>query len=219
MKEIESYLTTFAEELGKESYSIVNAGVNTLIKTKGEIASYTIDCYMNSRFNIRLEDFTYEQEQLSSGQKKIFYESVDRKQLNYLFELLDKTRVSTYDLHAKILAKLYTKLILNKKLSYFESNLLSHIDILNEDDITSFYSFLLPIEFIHKEERVPFKIDSFEKESTFRKCIQLGLLKAVEAGSLDFQNAPILSDKTVHLTDFSFDFFKILKEIKDSNGF
>ncbi|NVJ54667.1 MAG: hypothetical protein HWD90_13340 [Campylobacteraceae bacterium] len=51
---IENYLISFGEELGKEGYK---AGVNTFCKAKGEMAAYTIDNYMNARFEIRLEDF------------------------------------------------------------------------------------------------------------------------------------------------------------------
>ena len=135
---IEKYLITFGDELGKESYSIVKAGVNTLFKAKGELAAYTIDNYMNTRFNIRIEDFAYEQDKLSENQKKNFYDNITYKQLNYLFELLDKARTSTYDLHSKILSKLYLNLLKNGDLNYIECTLISNIHSLVEFDFLIF---------------------------------------------------------------------------------
>ena len=127
MKQIENFLIAFGEEFGKELYCITSATVNTLIKVNGDIAAYTIDRYKNARFNVRLEDFTFEENQLSSEAKKNFYENITYKQLNYLFELFDKARNSTYDLHAKILSKIYSNLLKKGALSYQESALLSNL--------------------------------------------------------------------------------------------
>jgi len=169
---IDDYLIAFGEELGKEGYSIVKAGLNTFYKAKGEIAAYTIDTYMNIRFEIRLEDFTYEQERLSKEQKESFYENINARQLNFLFELLEKARTSTYDLHAKILARLYSNLILNGNLDYHESTFLANISILNDEDIYTIYNFLKNKKDVDDFNKiVMFKVSNFQDLNTYNKCL------------------------------------------------
>ncbi len=58
------YIIKFGEEIGKQNYSIVKAGVYWLYKAKGEIFSQAVNTYLNTRFEIRLEDFVYEQEKI-----------------------------------------------------------------------------------------------------------------------------------------------------------
>ena len=142
MSNITEYLEDFAKELGKEGYSIIKAGVKTFYKSIGELAAYTIDNYMNTRFEIRLEDFAFEQDNLRKDQKEYFYKNIDAKQLNFLFELLDKARISAYDLHAKILSKIFANLIKNGELNYYESALLANISSLNEVDFIALHKAL-----------------------------------------------------------------------------
>lgn len=145
MSNITEYLEDFAKELGKEGYSIIKAGVKTFYKSIGELAAYTIDNYMNTRFEIRLEDFAFEQDNLRKDQKEYFYKNIDAKQLNFLFELLDKARISAYDLHAKILSKIFANLIKNGELNYYESALLANISSLNEVDFIALHKALKKI--------------------------------------------------------------------------
>lgn len=142
MDRITNYVVDFTEELSKVGYCIVKAGANSLYKAKGELAAYTIQNYMNTRFEIRLEDFAYEQDKLSEETKRNFYDNIDHKKLNILYELLEQARLTAYDLHAKILTKLFVNFIKNEELNYYEKTLLTNINIFNEIDF-KMYKFVM----------------------------------------------------------------------------
>jgi hypothetical protein len=173
---MKDYLTMFVEEASKEGHSIVKAGVDILFKANGELAALTVDNYKNNRFNIRLEDFAYEQEQLSDEVKENFYKNITSEQLNYLFELLDKARTSTYDLHAKILAKLYANLLLNGNLNYYESSLLANINFLNDKDLIKVHSELNGKDLDENTDN-KFKVDNYQDYLVFNKSVQLGFFE------------------------------------------
>lgn len=227
----ENYLISFGEELGKEGYSIVKAGVNTFYKAKGEMAAYTIDNYMNTRFEIRLEDFAYEQERLSKEQRKKFYENINVRQLNFLFELLEKARTSTYDLHAKILARLYSNLILNGNLNYHESTFLANINILNDEDLIKFYEVLntffnkksIDIDIaLMKKERLVFETNTYTDLYIYDKLIRTGLIidRNVREGINFFEPSgeidDIFKNKNYYIHKFSKEMYLLMKEIQTS---
>lgn len=219
---MENYLIKFGEELGKEGYSIVKASVNTFYKAKGELAVLTINNYINTRFEIRLEDFAYEQEKLTKEQKEKFYQDIDYKQLNFLFELFDKARTSTYDLHAKILAKLYGNLILNGKLNYHESTFLANINIMNDEDLIKFYE-LLNEFFIHKgididiaimkQEILKFETKTYMDINIFDKLLRTGLIVDTNLGKGADLALYSGSSKDFYIYSFTKDMYLILSEI------
>lgn len=136
----EDYILEIAEDAAKQGHSIVKATLNTLFKVHGEdLVLSAKDTYFNERFKWRLEDFVAEEKNISEQDIKKFYENINYQQLNYLFELFDKARTSTFDLHAKILSKLYANLLQNSNLNYYESTLLVNITTLNEYDFTYLY--------------------------------------------------------------------------------
>jgi tRNA splicing endonuclease len=221
-KRIENYLIIFGEELGKVEYSIVKAAANTFYKTKGELAAYTIDNYMNTRFEIRLEDFAFEQEKLTDKQKQNFYENINYKQLNFLFELLDKARTSTYDLHAKILAKLYGNLILNGNLDYHESTFLANINIMNDEDLLKFYKLLneffnkkgLDIDtFIMKQEKLEFETKTYTDIYIYDKLLRVGLIVETNLGRGADLALYSGSSKDFYIYSFTKSMYLYLKEI------
>lgn len=169
--------------------------------------------YMIERFSSRLEYFISEHKYLSDEEKKLFYDDLkgNKRNLNYLYEFIEKTRTTTYDLHAKLLARLSVELIYNRQLTYNQSTLLANIDILNEHDIYNIYKFLKEVK--ASESEVNFKIDTFEMSSTYNKCIQLNIIKPIDAGILYFKDMPPLRDKTCYLTDFSLELHDMLEEI------
>ncbi len=205
-----NYLITFTEELAKEGYSIVKASVNTFFKSSADIVLIARDSYINTRFNIRLEDFAYEQENIGYEQKKFFYENIDNKKLNYLFELLDISRTSVYDLHAKILAKLYTSLIINGGLNYYESSLLSNIKTLTEEDFVYLHKLL------KTNQTSPLYTNDSCQVSAINKFIQIGVLSVSESGKSVF-GTPTGYDFSVNfmLNDFSQELLNILNLIID----
>lgn len=183
-----------------------------------EAIGESVNAYKLSRYSQTIEYFQYEHDKLDEKEKKIFYEDLkyNEQNLAYLYSLFEKSKDSLYLLHMKILANLSAKLVKHKKLTYFETNLISNLSNLNESDITCFYKFINSVKNGHPEERYSFPIKTYEEESTYHKCVQIGLLKEVTikgqfgSGGID----PILNNRTIHLTDFSFEFLNILDEIK-----
>lgn len=219
---IENYLISFGEELGKEGYSIIKAGVNTFYKAKGEMTAYTIDNYMNTRFEIRVEDFAYEQEKLSRKQREKFYENINARQLNFLFELLEKARTSTYDLHAKILAQLYGNLILNGNLNYHESTFLANINILNDEDLFVFYNVLEVFinergydfdNIIEKNKKLEFETKDYTDLYIYDKLIRVGLISNSCVGKESNLSFWTPKYKEFYIHAFSKDIYLLLKEI------
>lgn len=219
MGNITEYLTDFVNELGKEGYSIVKAGVNTFYKANAELAEYTINNYMNTRFELRLEDFAFEQDNLTREQKEYFYKNINAKQLNFLFELLEKARTSTYDLHAKILAKLYGNLLYRGDLNYHEKTLLSNIDILNDDDFIKFYTVLKNIDINEaqiKKIKFHYPINSYTDHYIFQNLIRVGLIidsEDIDGGTISGNNEFQLVDKYFYIHDFTKELFLCLKDI------
>ncbi len=225
---IENYLIKFGEELGKEGYSIIKAGVNTLLRAKGELVEQVYDTYINTRLAIRIECFAYEQERLSREQRKKFYQNIDARQLNFLFELLEKARTSTYDLHAKILARLYGNLILNGNLNYHESTFLANISILNDEDLLKFYN-LLDVFFkekrididtmLEKQEKLTFETKTYIDLYIYDKLMRTGLIihRNVTPGMNFFQPSgdidDIFGNKNYYIHNFSKELYLLMKEV------
>lgn len=221
MGNITDYIVDFTEELGKEGYSIIKAGVKTLYKAKGELAVYTIQSYMNTRFEIRLEDFAYEQDNLSDEAKKNFYKNIDHEKLNFLFELLEKARTLAYDLHAKILSKLYGNLIKNGELSYHEKTLLSNINILNDEDLIHFHRILKESvsdinEAKIKEIKISFPIKSYTEYYIFEKLERVGFIVTPStSGGMNFapRSEHILENKAFYIHNFTVEIYNLLELI------
>ena len=91
--------------------------------------------------------------------------------MDYLYEFFEKTRTTTYDIHAKLLAKLSVNLIQNNGLNYFESNLLANIDSFNDVDIKRIYEFLK----VHENEKIgvvlEFNFNNYSYLNTYRKSL------------------------------------------------
>jgi hypothetical protein len=217
MRNITNYLLDFTEELGKEGYSIVKAGVKTLYKAKGELAVYAIQSYMNTRFEIRLEDFAYEQDNLTKEQKENFYNNIDHEKLNFLFELLEKARTTAYDLHAKILSKLYGNFLRNSKLNYHEKTLLSNIDILNDEDLIYFHKVLKEnVKDIDEAEikkiKIIFPVKTYTEHYIFEKLVRVGLFidsSDINGGRIGGENF-VLSDKAFYIHNFTVEIYNLL---------
>lgn len=131
-----------AEDLAKTGYSIGSFACKYFYKVSSlEVLNDSMDAYKLSRFKQRLEYFTHEHENISNKEKEDFYSDLknNTQNLDYLYEFIEKTRTSTYDIHAKILSKLSVSLIKRKGLNYYESSLVSNLSTLNEDDFLIFY--------------------------------------------------------------------------------
>lgn len=174
MGNTEIYIQKIAEDAAKEGHSLVKATLNTFFKVYGgDLILSAKDNYYNERFKWRLEDFAFEEYRLNDDDIRNFYENINHQQLNYLFELFEKARISTFDLHAKILSKLYANLLKNGDLSYYESTLLVNIMTLNEDDFKYLYN-AIKGKSINDSDLIETNND--DEFIALRKFIMLGIL-------------------------------------------
>ena len=91
------------------------------------------------RFEYRVKDFIFAEEKLTEEERKAFFDDITDEQFNYFMQLFEIAYDSMYDIHAKILAKLYENLLINKELTYFEESLLANMKIFNQTDFLVFY--------------------------------------------------------------------------------
>ncbi|RXI47521.1 hypothetical protein CRU99_02510 [Malaciobacter mytili] len=201
-----SYREILLEELEDETVPLVNAAANTFYKIKGEVLANTIGIYINTRFTKRIQRFAKEEKLLSPKQIKDFYENINEEQLDILFELLDKARTSTYELHAKVLSCLYIKYLEKKELSYYESSLLSNISLLNKDDFIYLYKLL------KEEKNSPLFTNNICEVSAIKKFVSSGILSENEInnfGGVEDKGNYCVNFK---LNDFSKDLLEILEK-------
>ena len=206
---IGDYATEIVELASKEGCALTTAAVSTLYKSKVELASHFMHRFMDERFKIRLKDFIYEEERLSDTSKKKFYEDIDNNNINIIFDLLEKARTTTYDLHAKILAKLYSRLLQNGKLDYYEHALLANINSLSDLDFMYFYNL------VKNKPKGPLTTNDDCEYIAINKFIQIGILSKsglTYLGSDENGKLPI----DFQINDFSKNLFKTLDLIMPS---
>lgn len=162
-----------AEDASKVAYSIGVFSLKAFYQVSNlEALKNSWDAYAISRFSQRLEYFTFEHKKLSTQEKKDFYTDLSRNKqnLNYLYEFIEKSRTTIYDLHAKLLARLSVELIKNGQLNYYESNLLSNISQLNDLDLIKIHDELKDKN-LEETNTYTFKISNYQDYSTFNKCL------------------------------------------------
>lgn len=168
------------EDAAKVSYSVGAFAAKFFYQASNLSALKNgMDSYIHERFIQRLEYFTFEHDKLSDYEKKIFYEDLisNKQNMNYLYEFVEKARTSSYDIHAKILARLSVELIKNGELNYHESNLLANISLFNNDDFKTYYEVVK--NHINVKEYKEFGWDTRDDKSSYqvhslRKFISLG---------------------------------------------
>lgn len=221
MNKAEEYAIAIIEDITEEGMSITKAGVKTLFKAYGGgLLPYAKDSYFNARFKIRLEEFANKEEMLDETTKKNFYENIDYKRLNYLFELFDKTRSTSFDIHAKILSSLYFNLLKTGDLNYFEVLLISNIITMHEDDFKILYEILKNSQVDGKFYGTPveYTVEIPPEEVAIMKFMNLGIFfERKEKGSL-IVNSASNQEKFPRKIDFvlgeySKDLFHILDDI------
>lgn len=185
----------------------------------------SMDYYMASRFEQRLEYFTYEHDKLSTEQKQTFYKSLEENHLNinYLYTFIEKTRISTYDIHAKILAYISASLIKNNSLNYYESTLIANLDTLTEYDILEAYKILSQYEFhessLFNNYEYAFINEEPEHHYVYNKLMQIGII----LDGTKMQDAIVLRDSInstgsdFFVGEFTRYFIKIIKEILNTD--
>lgn len=130
-----------AEDAAKVGYSVGVFSCKFFYQVSGiEALKNSMDTYIVSRFSQRLEYFRHEHDSITEDEKREFYEDLknNKQNLNYLYEVIEKARTATHELHAKILAVLSRELIRNKEFNFYESSLVANIHTLTYDDLITY---------------------------------------------------------------------------------
>ncbi len=184
-----------------------------------------INNYREYRFTQIQNRFIKEEELLSSEQVKNFYNDIDNAKLDLLFDLLDKARTTAYDLHAKVLSKLYGNLLKNGVLNYHEKTLLSNIDILNDEDLLYFHNVLNKnVNNINEAEikkiRIIFPIKTYTEHYIFDKLLRVGFF--IDSSDIDGPRLGgekfVLSDKSFYIHNFTVEIYNLLEFILEDNN-
>lgn len=180
---IKNDLIDIAEEISEFGYSATKFACSYFYKVSNlEALKESKDSFMVSRFAYRLESIALEHNKIPENIKQHFYKNLihNKQNVNYLYELIEKTRTTTFELHARILARLSVHLIRNNNLSYSEVTLLTSIDSLNDLDLknlyTNFYS-NIRIDKNNKANTGVYVYKGTEDRYTFKKCLSLGLFE------------------------------------------
>ncbi len=139
-----------------------------------------------------------------------------------MYKLIEEARITVYDFHARILAKICAELVKNKDLTYFQSLLLANLQSLTTKDIEKIFNFL----YVYKDysdygKQIEFIIKEYEDIVVFQKCIQLGIITHVDTRGMlglfsNEEEKTLFKNKICHLTEFANEFYKLLDEIKSS---
>lgn len=227
-------IINISEEIAKKGYAISLFAFKAFYRVSNlEALKNSMDDYIVERFSQRLEYFVYEHEKLSFEEKQKFYNDLANNQqnLNYLYEFVEKARTSTFDLHAKILAKLSVNFIKNKSLNYEESTLLSNMNIFVENDFIEYYKQMKNLEMtIDENDCYCWAIypKYFITDTAIMKFINLGILvldrtthKSIKNGRIKgvYYTKTHFSETTpqesifFYKTDFAGELIDILDEI------
>ena len=211
------YTELITEALIDETVPVIKTVAKTLYNRH---VGDAINNYREYRFTQIQNRFIEEEELLSSEQVKNFYKNIDNTKLDLLFDLLDKARTTAYDLHAKILSKLYGNFLTNSKLNYHEKTLLSNIDILNDEDLIHFHKVLKEnVPDINEAEikriKISFPINTYTEHYIFEKIIRVGLI--VESSDIDSgtitDKISILNDRAFYIHNFTVEIYELLELI------
>lgn len=209
------YTELITEALTDETIPAIKTVVKTLYnRTVGD----AINNYRDYRFTQIQNRFIEEEELLSPEQVKNFYKDIDSTKLDLLYDLLDKARTTAYDLHTKILSKLYGNFLGKGELDYHEKTLLSNIDVLNDEDLIHFHKVLKEnvnniYEAKIKELKISFPIKTYTEYYIFHKLERVGLIVGSGRETFSRRNEEILKDKDFYIHEFTGEMYLFLDEI------
>jgi len=217
-------LIDVVEDASKTGYSVGVFGAKLFYGVSG-LANLgnAMDSFVAERFRQRLEYFTYEHNKLSDHVKKDFYDDLknNTQNLNYLYEFVEKTRMTTFEIHAKLLARLSVNLIQNGTLNYYEKMLLSNIS--SFVDVNFEYCYEIINQYLEEYD------ETFEKYWHHKIIIDIGIYYQVGIidkfsliGVIDehkfMKNNLVVSDNPLDkvelvLGEYAEEFYNILQDI------
>lgn len=187
-------LIDIVEDIAEEGYHIGKFACKFFYQVSNlEALKNSMDNYMLSRFSQRLKYFVYEHSKISDKVKQEFYKDLttNSRNLNYLYEFIENTRTTTYELQAKFLARLSVELIQNKTLQYQEVELIGIVSQLNDIDFISIKNNLVLPK--NRMESGYFKIEETEDYYTYRKCIKLEIFDEMTKDNFRSNGLPLPS--------------------------
>lgn len=217
MGKIEDSAIEVIEEMSKMGYAVGTFAARVFYQVSNvEALKNGLDAFMHERFSQRLEYFIYEHDKIGNKEKESFYEDLkgNKQNLNYLYEFVEKSRTTTFDLHAKILARISVNLVKNKKLGYYESSLISNMNIFNESDFLMFFKMLKNLEkTIDNSNTYYWAIDTnnMEEEISLRKFMSVGII--LENTSMGVTTYEKRQPIRFYKSDFTDDLINILNEV------
>ena len=201
------------EEASKFTYSIGKFAL-TYFYHSSDISNLKkgFDVFLSERFEQRLEEFSIAQKKLSNEQKKEFYNDLkyNKQNINFLFDFVEKSRTTSFEIHVKILAMLSVNFIINKNLNYHEICLISNINSFNEIDFKVLYE-------LFKKNPLPekafldgvFYTNDMKELIAIKKFLNAGILsesKITNLGHVKDKGLPV----NFTTNEFSRDLYKIL---------
>ena len=150
--------------------------------------------------------------------------------MDLLYDLLDKARITAYDLHAEILSKLYGNFLKNGELDYYEETLLINLEKFNEEDL-NYLSYILylkdDLKFRRDEnKKVTYKVENMLRVENKKKFDEnLYMLHEFSCPNYEehydfildkFISLRIITkskENKVNLTEFGYKIYSILKSI------
>jgi hypothetical protein len=173
------------------------------------------DVFVTERLEQRLEEFALAQKDVTKEQKKEFYEDLkyNQQNLNFLYEFVEKTRVTSFELHVKILAALSVEFIANKDLNYYQICLLTNVNTFNEIDFQKLYE-VLDEKYKSNENKKDTCTHTKDPQKVIalNKFINAGVLsqsKMTNLGNLEDKGMPV----DFAINEFSKELYEILDDI------
>lgn len=168
------------EEAAREGYGLVGftiksvmgfTGVNSLVAA--------LDSYGAFRFQERLKDFAFAEENVSQEKFKEFYDGLrsNSKHMNYIYAMFECAMKSAFDINAKIASYLYRELIQKGELNYQEMSLLSNLLSLSENDYRNYFDLMCVVKNINDSSDIYIISNrTNEQEVSLKKFILIGII-------------------------------------------
>lgn len=188
----------------------------------------SLDAFNYERLLQRTEYFVYEHDKLSEHIKQEFYLDLknNKQNQNFVYEFFEKLRTTPYDLNAQIIARLSVEFIKNKGLTYYESTLLTNINLFNNRDWQTAYDNFQEVfedknydnSVLLQTKRYSFKISCYEDLSTYNKLMQLGIIfntNDIDGGTFEnhLKNPVIPESKLYYVCNITNIFYQVLKDV------
>ncbi len=223
MNDLDKYVGDEVLPLINDILEILNPTVAELVKKAVNTATFgTVDIFEILRLNMREQNFRKLLENIDNTEElKRFIGSADKKQKDFMMQVLIKTANLENDVQIFIMSKIVQNMRQNGKLSYYESSLFAGINGLTFEDFEIFY-----VNFSNMKKMNTKTTDIFEFETkpenihyttSIDKFKNIGIIQSSQSfdGGSYIKNGVLKINFKV--TEYSNAFFGYLKEYFEAN--